>query len=194
MKRILVCIGLFICSCSLAFAQEMKHEVTVQGSGFFTKETTGGAITHNPTNSAGFMVGFRYNLNRWLGIEGDYDYFSNSQKYSSSSASSVVQTNVHALTSVAVVKIPTSFKLQPYVLAGGGIMVFDPRNTNGVDSQTTGTFVYGGGADYSLTKHFAARAQYRGFVYKTPDFSVASLRTDKYTHSAVPSAGLVFKF
>lgn len=194
MKRILVCISLFICTCCLAFGQEMKHEVTVQGSGFFTKETTGGAITHKPTDSGGFMLGYRYNFNRWFAVEGDYDYFSNGQKYITPSNTTLIQTNVHALTSVAVLKIPTNFKLHPYVLAGTGIMIFDPRNTSGLDSHTSGTFVYGGGADYSLSKHFAARAQYRGFVYKAPDFGLTSLRVDKFTHSAVPSAGLVFKF
>ena len=43
-------------------------------------------------------------------------------------------------------------------------------------------------------RHFLVRAQYRGFVYKTPDFEMTSLKVDKYTHSAVPSAGLVFTF
>jgi hypothetical protein len=37
-------------------------------------------------------------------------------------------------------------------------------------------------------------AQYRGFVYKIPDFEMTSLKVDKYTHSAVPSAGLVVTF
>jgi len=38
------------------------------------------------------------------------------------------------------------------------------------------------------------RAQYRGFVYKTPDFEMASLKVNKYTHAAVPSVGMVFTF
>jgi hypothetical protein len=45
-----------------------------------------------------------------------------------------------------------------------------------------------------MAKHIALRAEYRGFVYKTPDFEMTSLKVDKYTHSAVPSAGLVFRF
>jgi hypothetical protein len=43
-------------------------------------------------------------------------------------------------------------------------------------------------------KHVALRAQYRGFVYKVPDFDQGALHVDKVTHSAVPSAGLVFTF
>ena len=73
-------------------------------------------------------------------------------------------------------------------------MFFDPRSGSASTEQTRGAFVYGGGVDVPVSKHFFVRAQYRGFVYKTPDFDQASLKVDKYTHSAVPSAGLVFTF
>lgn len=79
-------------------------------------------------------------------------------------------------------------------MAGGGALVFDPRNTSSIERQTRGTFVYGVGGDVSVMKHVAVRAQYRGFVYKVPDFGVGQLKTDKFTHAAVPSAGLVFTF
>lgn len=72
-------------------------------------------------------------------------------------------------------------------------MFFDPRRGS-VSEQTRGTFVYGGGVDVPVSKHFLVRAQYRGFVYKVPDFELSSLKIDKFTHSAVPSAGLVFRF
>jgi outer membrane immunogenic protein len=193
-KRVIVGLALVFALGSILAAQETKHEVTVQGSGFFTKESTGLGITDKPTYSGGLVVGYRYNLNRWLGIEGDYDYFSNAQRYSSGGAGTAVKTNVNALTGTAVIKIPTSFMLKPYALVGGGVMIFDPRDNASLDSQTRGTFVYGGGADYSLTKRIALRGEYRGFVYRTPDFQLSSIKTDKFTHSAVPSAGLVFKF
>jgi hypothetical protein len=38
------------------------------------------------------------------------------------------------------------------------------------------------------------RAEYRGYVYKAPDFNLASLNTDAWTHTAQPSAGIVFRF
>lgn len=194
MKRLIVVVGLLFAVCSFSFAQETRHEITVQGSGLFTRETNDLGITNKPTYSGGLLAGYRFNINRWLGVEGDYDYFSNSQKYITTSDTALLQTNVHAITGSAVIKIPTSTILKPYALVGGGAMVFDPRDTSLVDSQTRGTFVYGGGVDVSLTKHFAARGQYRGFVYKVPDFEVTDLRTDKFTHAAVPSAGLVFTF
>lgn len=194
MKRFIVSVSLLLALCSFAVAQETRHEVTVQGSGFFTKETTDLGITNKPTYSGGFLAGYRFNINQWLGVEGDYDYFSNAQKYFTPTDSALVKTNVHAVTGSAVIKIPTSTILKPYALVGGGAIIFDPRDTNLVDSQTRGAFVYGGGVDVVLTKHIAVRGQYRGFVYKVPDFEVSNLQNDKFTHSAVPSAGLVFTF
>jgi opacity protein-like surface antigen len=141
-----------------------------------------------------FTGGYRYSLNNWLAVEGDYDYFRNTQRYSSSANTTLLKTNVNGVTGDAVLKIPTSFILKPYALVGGGVLVFDPRDSNQLDSQTRGTFVYGGGADLSLTKHITARGQYRGFVYKNPDFKLSSIKNDTFTHSAAPSAGLVFTF
>ena len=195
MKRMIVCVLVLVSFCSFAAAQETRHEITVQGSGFFNKESTGLGIKNTPTNSGGFMAGYRFNIKSWLSAEADYDYFRNSQKYSSASGLTAVSTNVHAITGNAVIKMPVTIKsLKPYALVGGGAMVFDPRNSSSVSSQTVGTFVYGAGADYPITSRIAFRGQYRGFVYKAADFDVSSLKTDKFTHSAVPSLGLVLNF
>lgn len=175
-------------------AQEVRHEFTVQGSGFFPNETTTNGITSKPTYSGGVMAGYRFNLNRWLAVEGDYDYFRNGQKFLATSGTTYVGTNVHAVTGSAVVKLPTLQKFRPFVLAGGGAMVFDPHDSAGIDRQTRGAFVYGGGGDYPVVRYIAIRAQYRGFVYKVPDFGMNQLKLDKYTHPAVPSAGLVVTF
>jgi len=181
-----------------SWAQEFRHEVTVQGSGFFQKQTTKDGITNDPANSGGVMAGYRFNLKSWLAIEGDYDYFKNHESFQSSNGTTFLPMNVHAVTGIAIVKLP-SFKapavkrVSPFVLAGGGAMFFDPR-TGSVSEQTRGAFVYGGGVDVPVSKHFLVRAQYRGFIYKIPDFEQASLKVDKYTHAAVPSAGLVFTF
>jgi outer membrane immunogenic protein len=182
-----------------SWAQEVRHELTFQGSGFFNKATTAGGITDQPTNSGGVMAGYRFKLKDWLAVEGDYDYFRNDQKFLSSSGTASLPMNVHAATGTAIVNLPffrmPAVKIvSPFVLAGGGVMFFDPRGGSLNNEQTRGAFVYGGGFDVPIAKHIALRAQYRGFVYKSPDFEMTSLKVDKYTHSAVPSAGLVFTF
>jgi hypothetical protein len=47
-------------------AEEIRHEVTVQGSGFFKKQTTVGGVTDEATNSGGLMAGYRFNLKNCL--------------------------------------------------------------------------------------------------------------------------------
>ena len=47
---------------------------------------------------------------------------------------------------------------------------------------------------YALTRHLSLRAEYRGLVYKAPDFNLAGLNTDSWTQIAQPSAGIVFRF
>jgi opacity protein-like surface antigen len=192
MKRIAVVLSMMLAMGSLVWAQEAKNEVTIQGSGFFTKDSTGKGVENDSTNSGGFLAGYRYNLNHRLALEGDYDYFRNAQDYPKSGTQ--IKTNVSAITGAAVAKLPKFGVLKPYVLAGGGGIIFDPHNVKSIETQARGSFVYGAGTDVSVTKHVAFRAQYRGLVYKTPDFDLSNLKTDKFTHSAVPSAGLVFSF
>ncbi|HXM96508.1 MAG TPA: hypothetical protein VOA64_20000 [Candidatus Dormibacteraeota bacterium] len=65
---------------------------------------------------------------------------------------------------------------------------------SGAQSQAKAAFVYGGGVDYGLSKHFTMRAKYRGFVYERPDFDLATLHSGARTHTAQPSAAIVFRF
>ncbi len=182
---------------TMAIAQDTKSEVTIQGMGTFTKNSTGNGIENQVTQSGGALVGYRYNFNHWLAAEADYAWTRNSQQYFGGTVGRI-QTNLHEVTGAAVVKLPEFRRLQPFVMAGGGAIVFDPTNdvTNisGATRQTRGAFLYGGGADYPLSKRFAIRAQYRGLVYKTPTFNLAGLNNDKWTHQAQASAGIVLRF
>jgi opacity protein-like surface antigen len=184
-----------------AMAQETRSEISLQGTGFFTKDTTGAGTTERSTNAGGFLVGYRYSLTRWLAAEAVYGYDRNSQHYFGSGGLSRVQTNVHQATGGFVVRIPTSprFRFSPYVLAEGGALVFDPTGNAfgtvaGAQRQATGVFAYGAGADFPILKHIALRAEYRGLVYSAPDFSLTTLNTNTITHTAQPSAGIVLRF
>jgi opacity protein-like surface antigen len=181
-----------------AVAQEVRSEISVQGTGFFTKNSDGNGIQNQATETGGGLVGYRYNINRWLAAEANYGYDRNTQLYFGGT-SGRVQSNIHQVTGSAVVKLPGFARVQPYALAGGGGLVFDPTGNaggtfTGATRQAKGAFLYGGGADYVLTKHLSLRAEYRGFVYKAPDFNLTSLNTNTWTHIAQPTAGVVFRF
>jgi opacity protein-like surface antigen len=196
MNLLIVRIGVVVVLCSVfTWAQETPYEVTVQGSGFFSKETTGSGITSKPTNSAGILVGFRFNSTQWLAFDADYDHFRNSQKFAATTTDlTSVKTSMHAITGSAVFKIPLATLLKPYAILGVAMMIFEPQGMNFLSDQTRAGFVYGGGIDVSLHRRLALRCQYRGFIYNVPDFGVNTLRVDRHTHTAAPSAGLVITF
>ncbi|HEY3132607.1 MAG TPA: outer membrane beta-barrel protein, partial [Acidobacteriota bacterium] len=159
----------------------------------------GQGIRQKATDTGGFLVGYRYNLNRWFAAEAKYGFVRNTQQYSVPLGIAGIQTNVNQYTGGIVFKVPSPvrFKINPYLLAGGGALVFSPTDNSlitGADTQAKGAFVYGGGADYALSNHFSLRAEYRGLVYKSPDFGLSALNTDAVTHTAQPSAGIVFRF
>src|SRR5215469_7463816 len=88
-----------------AAAQESRSEISLQGTGFFTKDTAGQGTTERSTNTGGFLVGYRYNLTRWLAAEAVYGYDRNTERYFGSSGLSRIQANVHQATGGFVVRI-----------------------------------------------------------------------------------------
>ncbi len=112
-------------------------------------------------------------------------------------------------------------KFEPFVLAGGGALIFSPSSTwvffpdlpdnvpdrvqvnLGASSQTQLAFLYGLGVDYRLPwfPKVSLRLQYRGFLYKAPDFNVnansgslVNFFTGGKEHMAQPSVGFVYRF
>lgn len=191
-------VGFLLALSMPAVAQEVRSEVSFEGTGFLTKDSAGNGVLDRATNTGGFLVGYRYNINRWLSAEANYGYDRNTQMYFGN-APARIQTNIHQFTGSAVVKLPGFGRIQPFALAGGGALVFDPTgNTRGVFAGATreamDTFLYGAGTDYVFTKHLSFRAEYRGLVYKAPSFNLNSLNTDNWTNIAQPSAGIVLRF
>jgi outer membrane immunogenic protein len=103
------------------------------------------------------------------------------------------------LTAAYVLHAGGDRKVDPFLLGGGGALVFSPiassANANfGSTTQTTGAFLYGMGFNYRLAHGFGLRFQYRGLIYKAPDFGVSDISTGSWSHSAEPSVGLTFHF
>ncbi len=200
-KSIIAVASTIVLLASLAVAQEGRSEISVQGTGFFTKDTTGHDTLQRSTNNGGFLVGYRYHFTRWLAGEGVYGYGRNTTEFFAPAGLARVQSDIHQATGglVFTVPAPARFRVHPYLLAEGGALVFNPTG-NGFDTvagaqrQTEGVFVYGGGADFPLIKHVSLRTEYRGLVYSAPDFGLSSLNTNTLKHTAQPSAGLVFRF
>lgn len=177
-----------------------RNEVSAQGTGFFTKNTQGNGITQHSTDTGGFLLSYRYHFNSWLAADASYGYDRNTQETFTSGGGFGIQADIHQATGALVVSAPHNpFRLNPYVLAGAGALVFDPTGNAGgfvagASSQAKAAFVYGGGIDYRLIRHVSLRLEYRGFVYNRPDFGIPGLPSGSTTHTAQPSAGVVFRF
>lgn len=175
-----------------------KNEVFADLNGIFTKDTTANNLLQQATNSAGFSAGYRYHFNDWNAVEARYGYTRNGQRYfaSGNASPSSVQSDAHEVSFAYVLTVPHFGRLVPYVLGGGGLLYFNPTTNavSGAQGQTKGTFVYGGGVDLNLLSNFALRAEYRGLIYKVPDYQLSSLATNSWSHIAEPTIGLVFRF
>ncbi|MBO0862918.1 MAG: porin family protein [Chloracidobacterium sp.] len=185
-----------VISTSMAQAQELPpNEVSVQGIGFFTKDSNNNGVVQHTTDSGGFLVSYRNRFSRLFGADLSYGYTRNTQLNFTSVGGARVQADVHQTTAALVAHVPGRiFGLRPFALAGAGALTFNPTNNFGADTQAKAAFVYGGGADYDINDHFALRLEYRGLLYKRPDFGLTALNSDALTHTAQPSAGFLFRF
>lgn len=174
-------------------AQDGKSTFTINANGILSGSSTGKGVVQGATNSGGFLASYRFDFQRFSGIEMNYGYTRNRQYYT---IGNTMQSSVHELTGAYVLRLPFE-KVKPFAMVGGGALVFNPTgsgNISSADTQTRPAFLYGAGLDYQLFSHFGVRAQYRGLVYKAPDFGVSYVSTGGRTHSAQPSIGFFFNF
>lgn len=174
-----------------AFAQEYsKQDVSVQALGSFVKSTWDKGIEQTSTDSGGVLATYRYFFNKNNGVEANYAYTNNTERYTGTG----VNTNSNEVSAAYVFRVPLKY-FTPFLLAGAGGLVFDPKDFVGASTQTRAAFVYGGGADFNVGSHVFVRAEYRGLVYNSPTYDVPAFNgADRITHRAEPSIGFGYRF
>jgi opacity protein-like surface antigen len=179
-----------------ARAQQNNSEVSVNFTGDFQKSTSGFGVSDSPSYSGGFLANYRYHFNRWSAVEVNYSHTKFSQFYNNGT---VTQANVNEATFAYLFTfgISEEARLHPFVEAGTGVLFFSPiaAGTNsGSLSQDRATFLYGGGLTYKLAHKLSLQVGYRGLIYRTPDFTIATQFTNAPTHMAEPYGGLTYRF
>ncbi len=197
-KKMVVTLIAGIASIALpAFSQSEeggKNEVSVQAFGSFLKSTTDNGVQNSATNSGGVLGSYRYFFGVHQGVEVNYGYALDTQTFLSSIGALGVKNYSHEVSAAYVFRLPLK-RFTPFVTAGAGALVFDPKDFQGADSLTRAAFVYGGGADFNISRHIFMRAEYRGFVYNSPTYNLTVLDgTDRITHRAEPSIGFGYRF
>ena len=171
-----------------------RSEVSAHAIGSFVKSTVQDGVTQSATDSGCVLANYRFLFHKNHGVEVNYGYTLNTQLYGSGSSLFGIKSYSHEATAAYVLRFPLR-RGSPFVLAGGGGLSFDPKDAVGANTQGRAAFLYGAGADISLTRRLFVRAEYRGLVYGSPTFDVVRLSgMDRVTHRAEPSLGFGFRF
>src|SRR5580704_10045870 len=113
------------------FAQEettvYKNEASVQAFGSFVKSTTSNGVDESATNSGGVLASYRFFFTQHQGVEANYGYALNTQSYGLSDGPVGVKTYSHEISGDYVLRFPQKH-WSPFVLAGVGALVFDPKD------------------------------------------------------------------
>lgn len=181
-----------------AAAQEAvyKSEVSVEFLGTFVSSTWNRGVQQTATDSGGVLGNYRFFFNDYNAVELGYGYSLSTQKYfypyAFSSSVVGVEADSHEATASYVLRYP-AHRVKPFLLLGTGALIFDPWH-GPETTQARATFVYGGGLDVGFAHRCFLRAQYRGFVYSSPDFNTYLVGPDRVTHRAEPSIGFGVRF
>ena len=189
----------------LSAAQDVGHFDASVAFGGVLGQTSNSSI-HNvtivPTNSALVLGSFRFRFNRTHGIVLNLGHTIDSQIYVLPPDNFRVQAKITEF-SAAYMLSPFHFeKIEPFLLAGAGGLRFSPGKTYidgfqsslGAARQTSIAFLYGGGVDYPVWKFLGLRLQYRGLIYKEPNFHLQQFVTGARGHMPEASIGVVYKF
>ena len=203
---------------SAATAQDGRFDVSINGAGVFTKGSTANGIEQSATEGGEIFGTLRIKFNKVHALAFNYGRAKDSQIYQTGSDFHVL-TQISEFSGAYVLSPFEKGGFAPFFLGGIGALVFNPQSTwaffpdvNGLPNrvqtnvgarrQTEVGILYGLGLDYTLPRvpRFALRLQYRGLIYRVPDFDVNPARssvsffTGVRSHMAEPSVGLVFRF
>lgn len=203
MRTVTLAVVTVVLATACAVGQE-RLDLSVSGSAIFSRSVSAvnSGVTLSPRDSAGVFGTVRYHFNHLNAVEVNIGRTSDSQIFTQAPEIFKVRTSITEFTGDYVLTPFQGNRLRPFLFAGGGVLRWYPDgqyiNGNasafGAYSQTSLAFLYGGGADYRLWRRIWLRAQYRGLVFRAPDFTVSQFFISAKGHMAEPSLGIVVKF
>lgn len=179
-------------------AQESRQDISVSVAGIFQPFIVGNDVQQSSTNGLGGLASYRYMLTPRSGLEINYLYAQNTQKYYTSFNNVRVHDRMQEFSGAYVLNM--NFKnWNPFIEAGPAAFMFTPLDDAGtnqldVKGQTILGGVYGGGVAYELSPSFDIRAEYRGQLMKTPDFGLAPQKTGRFYNVSNPVIGFAYHF
>ena len=186
-----------------AHAQE-RLDLSISSGGIFGKSVsqTTSSVSLTPHFSGPVFGTVRYHFTNLQAVEINVGHADSSQLFTKAPDTYRISGTLLEYSGAYVLTPMHDHRLQPFLFAGGGGLQWSVSNQYidqvsvnlGAGRQSSLAFLYGGGADYRLWRNLALRLQYRGLIYRAPDFGVSTLFISGKDHMAEPAAGLVIKF
>ena len=208
MKKIAIFVFLLSVSVAAGRAQESRQDISISGMGLvepFIASSTN--VEVHSTTGYGALASYRFMLTPSSALEANYGItYKNKIDYTSNNypAGFIIPTRNQEV-SAAYVHTFYFHKLNPFVEAGPGAMIFLPIVNSGLTilgpkQQTSLGFMYGAGFAYEISPSFDIRGEFRSFVTKVPDFGnpdgtgSGSFDTKKWYNIFTPVIGVAYHF
>ena len=198
MKKKLLLFLLLPFMAAASHAQESRQDISISATGVFPPFITGNDVQQTGTYGLGGLLSYRYMLTPRSGLEANYQYEQNSQKYYTSFNNVRVHDRMQEFSAAFVLN--ANFKnWNPFLEGGPAAFMLTPLddasttqlNTKG---QTILGAVYGVGVAYELSPSFDIRAEYRGLLMKTPNFGLEPQKTGRFYNVYNPVIGIAYHF
>jgi opacity protein-like surface antigen len=197
MKKMML-LGALMLSAAAGYAQESRQDISVSATGLFAPQVNGNGAQLNSSGALGVLGSYRYMLTPRSALELNYSWAQNSQAYRTSFIVARVHSREQEITGAYVYSL--NFKnYSPFVEAGVGGLIFTPIRdyaTTELDTKQNTNIggLFGGGLAYELSPSFDIRAEYRGFLVKSPDYGTTNFRTNRYEVVSIPAIGIAYHF
>ena len=198
MKKMLLLFLLLPFLAVASHAQESRQDISISATGVFPPFITGNDVQQTGTKGLGGLISYRYMLTPRSGLEVNYQYAQNSQKYYTSFNNVRVHDRMQEFSAAYVLGL--NFKnWNPFIEGGPAAFMFGALNdasTTQIDvkGQTILGAMYGGGVAYELSPSFDIRAEYRGLLMKTPNFGLEPQKTGRFYNVSNPTIGIAYHF
>jgi opacity protein-like surface antigen len=199
MKKTML-LGVLMLSAAAGYAQESRQDVSFSGTGIFGPTVHGAAnVKQEMTGALGLLLSYRYDLTPRSALELNYSFAQNNQKFSTSFQENArIHSRQQEITGAYVYAL--NFKrYSPFAEVGVGSLIFTPvldNETNLLGTKSTKGIagLFGGGLAYELSPSFDIRAEYRGFLVKSPNFGESDFNANRYEIISMPTIGVAYHF
>jgi opacity protein-like surface antigen len=199
MKKTML-LGVLMLSAAAGYAQESRQDVSFSGTGIFGPTIHGAAnVQQQMTGALGLLLSYRFMLTPRSAVEVNYSFAQDSEKYATSfEPYARIHSRQQEVTGAYVFGL-TFKRYNPFLEAGVGTLIYTPILDQGTNLLNTKgskgvAGLFGGGLAYELSPSFDIRAEYRGFVTKTPSFGEANFSTNRYEVISMPTIGVAYHF